>query len=439
MLNLIRLLNLGLGSAFWEAMDQNTEAIEAEINTQNERIDTLDSWVNPTIAGSDAVHVLATTNVVNPEKIQLAVAFDLNDVYASLVPNTDVFDFTCMVESEGTNIASIDSQFYFNNSAVVGTTANSIRVGTGTAEDFALARQKYLRRATIPTNSYRYLHCFVDLILEDNTKPAEFWLSQFKLYVKGKEMLKLSGAKLYQKNTTDLIENVDYTPNQLVTIAYLQQNNVASLKYFGKIMNVLGDSITGNPIYTTKFYHDYLKEMFGLSLVRNYGIGGSTVAKLADDTNNSMALRYTEMDNDADIILVFGGTNDSYENRIPIGTMADRTVETYYGAWHVLLSGLIEKYPEKTIVAITPLQRDTAEIVNYIQPVKDVAAYYSIPCLDLYNGGGLYAGSETIRNKYMPDGLHPNAEGHRIIADKMAGFLLGSGSGASSSMDGGTF
>ncbi|MGD7047680.1 SGNH/GDSL hydrolase family protein [Rossellomorea marisflavi] len=202
---------------------------------------------------------------------------------------------------------------------------------------------------------------------------------------------------------------------------YTEFNYVS--KYKGKKWNVLGDSISVNKNFASKLYHEYINDEFGFGLIRNYGIGGSTVAKLGDDTNNSMALRYGQMDDDADMITVFGGTNDSSSGRVPIGQMSDRTVDTFYGAYHVLLSGLIEKYPGKKIAVFTPLQRASADTKPYAQVVREVAAYYSVPCLDLFAGGGLYAGSQTIVNRFMPDGLHPNADGHKIFSSKIASFL----------------
>ncbi len=39
------------------------------------------------------------------------------------------------------------------------------------------------------------------------------------------------------------------------------------------------------------------------------------------------------MDNDADIIIVFGGTNDFGNGDAPFGEMSDRTPYTFYGAY----------------------------------------------------------------------------------------------------------
>lgn len=198
-------------------------------------------------------------------------------------------------------------------------------------------------------------------------------------------------------------------------------------KYLGKIWNAMGDSITEGA-GTTKTYHAYLKDELGFASVNNYGIGWSTIAKYdAADTYKSMAIRYATM-SDADVITVWGGTNDAatHTPQVPIGVMADRTVDTFYGAYHVLLSGLVAKYPGKRLAVFTPMPRQSknAMLIPYVQAVKDVAGYYSAPCLDLWAVSNIYADSTVVRPMLIPDGTHPNAAGHRLLADKIGQFLL---------------
>ena len=45
--------------------------------------------------------------------------------------------------------------------------------------------------------------------------------------------------------------------------------------------------------------------------------------------------------------------------------------------------------------------------------------YYDLPVLDLYATGGMQPEVDTLRELYMPDGLHPNDAGHEIIAAKL--------------------
>ena len=227
----------------------------------------------------------------------------------------------------------------------------------------------------------------------------------------------------------ELIPTNEAYKNMIKNIASSTKNKS---KWFGKKWNVLGDSITYG-YGTTKTYHDYIKEKLGIGVVNNYGISGTTIAyvdnPLCTQNNDIMCERYTRMTDDADVITVFGGVNDQGW-RVPIGTMTDRTRDTFYGACHLLFKGLQEKYWDKPIGAITQLPRtNTTEFdemlsqKEYVKAYKEVCAYYSIPCLDLLSDSGFKINNENFKTKYVPDGLHPNEEGHKLIVDRIIDFL----------------
>ena len=138
------------------------------------------------------------------------------------------------------------------------------------------------------------------------------------------------------------------------------------------------------------------------------------------------------MDDDADIVIVFGGTNDYDHGDAPFGMMSDRTPDTYCGAVHFLMQGLIRKYPLSAIVFLAPLQRtggsnpnvsNGKSLSDYVYVIKEAAAQYSIPILDLYASGGICPDIKEHKEKLCPDGLHPNDAGHCILARKIKGFL----------------
>ena len=139
------------------------------------------------------------------------------------------------------------------------------------------------------------------------------------------------------------------------------------------------------------------------------------------------------MDDDADAVVVFGGTNDYGHGNAPLGCFTDRTPETFYGACHYLFSGLIRKYLGKPVVIMTPLHRcgeftpakedGTGTLKEYVDIIREVAEYYSLPVLDLYAASGMQPEVDEIRIAYIPDGLHPNDAGHEVIARKLELFL----------------
>ena len=62
--------------------------------------------------------------------------------------------------------------------------------------------------------------------------------------------------------------------------------------------------------------------------------------------------------------------------------------------------------------------------IDYVNKIREVAEYYSLPVIDLYKESGLQPKVEIIREKFMPDGLHPSDAGAKIIAEKIYAYLL---------------
>jgi lysophospholipase L1-like esterase len=60
---------------------------------------------------------------------------------------------------------------------------------------------------------------------------------------------------------------------------------------------------------------------------------------------------------------------------------------------------------------------------DYVDIIMEVAGHYGIPVLDLHRVSGLQPEDPDLRQRYMPDGLHPNDDGHAIIHSRLKGFL----------------
>ena len=139
----------------------------------------------------------------------------------------------------------------------------------------------------------------------------------------------------------------------------------------GKIIHFLGDSITEGVgvSHPSKIYHALLKEAYGLKAANNYGISGTCLADRRtpldiESFNRHFVSRVEDMDPVADVIVVFGGTNDFGHGEVVMGSPNDRTPDTFYGACHHLYRTLIDKYPTIPIVIMTPLHRATEDNKN---------------------------------------------------------------------------
>ncbi len=202
----------------------------------------------------------------------------------------------------------------------------------------------------------------------------------------------------------------------------------------------VGDSITYGS-GTSKRYWEYLDTNLELSTVTNMGVNSSCVSTKSDYGTNNQPLinRYTTIP-DADLISIFMGTND-YGHETPLGTINDSTDTSFYGALNIIIPQLKNSHPNSRIVFLTPIHRYGAgtsgilgtaytydnvpngvgaTLEDYVNAVKDVCAKYSIPVIDLYTLFDLDVTDTSVRSEYMPDGLHPNADGHQILADIIA-------------------
>lgn len=216
----------------------------------------------------------------------------------------------------------------------------------------------------------------------------------------------------------------------------------------GLKINILGDSITeGHGTTGTEFrYTDVFARKSG-AVVRNYGIGGTRIAR---QTTPSAVLhhdlnfldRVAEMDPDADVVVVFGGTNDFGHGDAAFGDFGDifraqgKIDEyTFCGAMHSLILRLMDRYPDAQLVVMTPLHRLSEAVVinerglpchpliDYVEMEKKICAYYGVPVLDLWSISGIQPCVPGNRERFAPDGLHPNNAGAEKLADKLLGFL----------------
>ena len=95
----------------------------------------------------------------------------------------------------------------------------------------------------------------------------------------------------------------------------------------------------------------------------------------------------------------------------------------------MLMRLLIEKYPTATIVFMTPIhsaiedREGRPSLCEFVSIIKKAAEYYSIPVLDLYACAGIQPQIAIHREKYAPDGLHPNDLGAERIADRLGAFF----------------
>ncbi len=213
----------------------------------------------------------------------------------------------------------------------------------------------------------------------------------------------------------------------------------------GKIINFLGDSITegvGVMDRENNRFDHVLERTCGLKATYNYGIGGTRLAHQktpSEKPRHDLCFcgRAYDLNPEADIIIVYGGTNDYGHGDAPFGEYGDQTPDTYCGAVYWLMNFLKNQYPNAKVVFITPARRvsdlERSARKNKLPCAKPLLAYgeviqrqakdFDIPVLDFYHDLGINPNNEAERVKYTTDGLHFNDEGHAVLAQKIAEFL----------------
>lgn len=205
----------------------------------------------------------------------------------------------------------------------------------------------------------------------------------------------------------------------------------------------LGDSITEGVGVENKenIFWKRIEKMAG-AVCYGYGIGGTCIAPKQMPSEELVwkqyfSARIEQLIHDADIVIVFGGTNDFGWGDAPFGNYMDRTENSFCGAFRVLLEKLINRYPDKQIIVMTPLHRESENQIGvneigirrdfplekYVDAIIELSGYYAIPVLDLYRNSGLQPAVPVLKKRYMPDGLHPNDLGHARIAERLLAFL----------------
>lgn len=236
------------------------------------------------------------------------------------------------------------------------------------------------------------------------------------LYV---NMCRYSDADVHVKRAVnkDLVE--------LNSRVEILEHNAATSVWNGCKANFIGDSIVygsyGNLV-------GKIAERLGLSVARNYGIGGSRMARTQYDSQYTpVVLRYMDMSDDADIIVVAAGTND-YSTQVPIGDPDSTDMTTFNGALNTIMDGLRKKYPDKLVVFTSILHRYNDKslpitVDRYREAIAERCEAKHFVFYDSYRYSGFDFAKDYYAKVLTDDGLHPNEKGVEILARKIAGFL----------------
>lgn len=195
----------------------------------------------------------------------------------------------------------------------------------------------------------------------------------------------------------------------------------------------LGDSITAGAGAGTveNMYTAQIEKLTGAEVL-NYGVGGTRIARQtrpsADPSfDKDFLQRAQTMEKEADLVFVFGGTNDYGHGDAPIGAIADETPYTFCGALNLLTDYLSGVYGVEKLRFILPVHRKNEGDPHGESGCKKIAAgtlsdYINAEISVLDNRGVKYLDLRDVipadkLDELSVDGVHPNATGHKLLAD----------------------
>ena len=217
------------------------------------------------------------------------------------------------------------------------------------------------------------------------------------------------------------------------------EREIKGLK-ISKVMKILflGDSITAGAGLNTKeeMFTTLVGKLTNAQIV-NYGVGGTRIARNSAPSedpsyDNDFLRRAEDMDKTADFVFVFGGTNDYGHGDAPIGDVSDETPYTFCGAVNLLSRYLVNNYGKDNVCFILPLHRRNEDnpFGEGNKKIKSgtLSEYITAEIIVLEKNGVKYL---DLRNDFPPekldkltiDGIHPNAKGHKLIADRVCEYL----------------
>lgn len=204
------------------------------------------------------------------------------------------------------------------------------------------------------------------------------------------------------------------------------------------LIDFFGDSITEGAMASSqkKCYVERVSQILHCKVI-NHGISGTRFARqlkpsISPRFDLDFCYRIKDLNPKADLVFVFGGTNDYGHGDAPIGKSDDSTPETFYGAINYLCKHLLEIYRKDQIVFILPLHRinennpygegdkekPSLSLDGYTKIITEVLNKYQIKYLDFRNDFG-----EVNNNPLFADGLHPTDLGHELLANLIVDFI----------------
>ena len=223
--------------------------------------------------------------------------------------------------------------------------------------------------------------------------------------------------------------------NKLLAKKHKSPEEIENEKIFAEnnkiLINFLGDSITEGLKWQKKeIFCFYLSKWLNIR-INNQGYHATRIAR-QDDDDKDFNFRLKDLDEKADFTFIFGGTNDYGMGEAELGDINSDSYYTFYGALKNLVKDLLSKFNNDKICFILPLSRFEEDKIikhgtlqKYRDIIKEICDLNKIDTLDLCKE--LPIPNTEGKSEFFKDGLHPNKQGHKLIARNIIKYLKSKG------------
>ena len=175
----------------------------------------------------------------------------------------------------------------------------------------------------------------------------------------------------------------------------------------GKNITILGDSIS------TGGYPGMLKELSGAN-IQNLSVSGLRLV-------GGLTGKVGEVSADADLVIVFGGTNDYWHKNVNIGSPDSTGTSTFNGALRYIYNYLRTNIPDAEILFVFPPDQrfgGNPSTTDFGKgTLDDFRAAFINFCVENNVEYVDLKDTDFDCSKHSGDGVHPNTAGHQIIAE----------------------
>lgn len=312
-------------------------------------------------------------------------------------------------------------------------------------------------------NISRYIGCFdkdLKILAYMNFQTTLTQVSYTVPDIAGIEYLAFSLC--HQLETDEAYESIDYSTVMVTFDGYHNYEAFSPWLYSvngykvggnspvtaGKQMLIFGDSITETATMNDNGQNyvegvrtnwmTFAKDILRIENYKNYAKSGAGIhtregLEYRQQLENQITLAISDSGNDtADIVVISLGTNDgtpndSYESAMSVSKRENLDKTKFCEALRWAMWTLRLKYSKAKFFIATPIQRASHEQPTALrEAIVNLAHRYNFIVIDAEYESGIIRENEVKdgKGRYLTDGLHPNAEGAKLMAKLYANTII---------------